>query len=72
MPGVTRVDGSPAMVPVSVVAEPRPKEMLPFHSPGSPQATAMIEVVLTNGRVLRFPEAIRPDVLGRLAAALDG
>jgi len=32
----------------------------------------MIEVVLTNGRVLRFPEAIRPDVLGRLAAALDG
>jgi len=72
MPGVTRVDGSPAMVPVSVVAEPRPKEMSPFHSPGSPQATAMIEVVLTNGRVLRFPEAIRPDVLGRLAAALDG
>jgi len=72
MPGVTRVDGSPAMVPVSVVAEPRPKEMLPFHSPGSPQATAMIEVVLTNGRVLRFPEPIRPDVLGRLAAALDG
>ena len=72
MPGVTRVDGSPAMVPVSVVAEPRSKEMSPFHSPGSPQATAMIEVVLTNGRVLRFPEAIRPDVLGRLAAALDG
>ena len=30
MPGVTRVDGGPAMVPVSVVAEPRSKEMWPF------------------------------------------
>jgi hypothetical protein len=31
----------------------------------------MIEVVLSNGRVLRAAEAIRPEVLARLAAALD-
>jgi transposase len=31
----------------------------------------MVEVVLSNGRVLRVSEAIRPEVLGRLAAALD-
>jgi hypothetical protein len=32
----------------------------------------MIEVVLRNGRVLRFAEAIWLEVLGRLAAALEG
>jgi transposase len=32
----------------------------------------MIEVVLRNGRVLRVAEAIRPEVLGRLAVALEG
>jgi transposase len=31
----------------------------------------MIEVALPNGRLLRVSEAIRPEVLGRLAAALD-
>jgi transposase len=30
-----------------------------------------VEVVLRNGRVLRISEAIQPEVLGRLAAALD-
>ena len=32
---------------------------------------ATIELVLPNGRVLRVSEAMRPEVLGRLAAALD-
>jgi transposase len=36
------------------------------------QVGATIEVVLSNGRVLRVSEAIAPEVLGRLAAALDG
>ncbi len=31
----------------------------------------MIEVMLSNGRVLRVSEAIRPEVLARLAAVLD-
>jgi hypothetical protein len=31
----------------------------------------MIEVVLSNGRMLRVAETIRPEVLGQLAAALD-
>jgi transposase len=30
-----------------------------------------VEVVLRNGRVLRIFEAIQPEILGRLAAALD-
>ena len=34
-------------------------------------AATTIEVVLTNGRVLRVGETIGPEVLGRLAAALD-
>jgi transposase len=32
----------------------------------------MVELVLSNGRVLRVSEAIAPEVLARLAAALDG
>lgn len=32
----------------------------------------MMELVLTNGRVLRVSEAIRPEVLGQLAMALEG
>lgn len=31
----------------------------------------MVEVVLTNGRVLRISETIWPEVLGHLAAAID-
>lgn len=31
----------------------------------------MVELVLTNGRVMRVSETIRPEVLRRLAAALD-
>jgi transposase len=78
MPGVVRADAAPALVPVRVVDDaptmqtPRPPS--PSHGPVErPGKTAtMIEVVLTNGRVLRVSEAIRPEALGRLAAALEG
>ena len=40
------------------------------------RAAATTELVLPNGRVLRVPETIRPEirpeVLGKLAAALEG
>ncbi len=77
MPGVVRADTAPALVHVCVVDDvpsmqtPRP----PSPSHGSVErlgkTASTIEVVLTNGRVLRVSEAIRPDVLGRLASALD-
>ncbi len=80
MPGVVRTETPPLLVPVRVV-EDAPRKETP-HPPRSPAAAslraerptrsgAMIEVVLSNGRLLRVSEAIRPEVLGRLAAALD-
>lgn len=76
MPGVTRVENASTLVPVNVVADPPPQGARQLASPGpvrrSGKATAMIEVVLRNGRVLRVAEAIRPEVLGRLAAVLEG
>lgn len=77
MPGVVRAEAAPALVPVRVV-EDAPPQQVPrpqLSSRGSVErpgkAAALIEVVLRNGRVLRVSEAIRPEVLGRLAAALD-
>lgn len=76
MPGVVRVDAAATLVPVRIVqdatkATPRP----PVPSRRSAERAgkaAVVEVVLSNGRMLRVSEAIAPDVLGRLAAALDG
>jgi transposase len=77
MPGVVRADAAPAFVAVHVIDDARtprtPRPPSPSRSrverPG--KAASMIEVALPNGRVLRVSEAIRPEVLGRLAAALD-
>lgn len=78
MPGVVRADAGPALVPVRIVEDAPPKEA-PRPPPASrvpgersSRSVATVEVVLSNGRVLRVSEAIRPEVLGRLAAALDG
>lgn len=74
MPGVLRAETAPALVPVRIVEDAPPKEA-PVPSRRSVaragKSAAMVEVVLSNGRVLRVSEAIRPEVLGRLAAALD-
>jgi len=78
MPGVVRADAAPALVPVRIVEEAPPKEASrpPPASRGSAEragkSAAVVEVVLRNGRVLRVSETIVPEVLGRLAAALDG
>jgi transposase len=78
MPGVLRAEAAPALVPVRVVDD-APTMQTPRHpsppcrSVERPGRTApTIEVVLRNGRVLRVSEAIRPEVLGRLAAVLEG
>ena len=78
MPGVVRADAAPALVPVRVVEDAPPGQEPRSHAPprGPVERTGRfsttIELVLRNGRVLRVSEAIRPEVLGRLAAALDG
>ena len=77
MPGLVRADAPPTLVPVRIVADAPPEpEATNGTSPHRRvtrqcKAASMIEVVLPNGRVLRVSEAIRPEVLGRLAAALD-
>lgn len=73
MPGMVRTQAPAALVPVRVVADgpqrQEPPGRGPTARPGNPAAT--IEVVLSNGRMLRVCEAIGPQVLGRLVAALD-
>ena len=73
MPGVVgAAPGVLTLVPVRIVEEattPPRAETRP--RPERPAKAATIEVVLPNGRMLRVPETIRPEVLGRLAAALE-
>ena len=77
MPGMVRAGAAATLVPVSIVEEAPPKETLrppmPSHRSAErpDKSVTMVEVVLPNGRVLRVSEAIAPEVLGRLAAALD-
>lgn len=77
MPGVVRADAAPSLVPVRVVGEAQSARAATGVAPPRVRATQpckaapTIEVVLSNGRVLRSAEAIRPEVLARLAAALD-
>jgi transposase len=78
MPGVVRAEAAPVLVPVRIAEGAVPKVEAPRQPPASRgpaerpgKVGATIEVVLSNGRVLRVSEAIRPEVLGRLAAALD-
>lgn len=69
MPGVARAEAASALVPVRVVPNaPPPRSSIP--RPG--RSAASIEVVLTNGRILRVAETIRPEVLRHVAAALEG
>jgi transposase len=76
MPGLVRMEPEvpPTLVPVRVVEDPPRRPQAPASSrPERPaRSGATIELVLRNGRVLRVSEAIAPEVLGRLAAALDG
>ncbi|WP_371819201.1 IS66-like element accessory protein TnpA [Roseococcus sp. SDR] len=77
MSGVVRADAAATLVPVRVVEEaqtketPRPAVAPRRSAERTGKAVAAVEVVLSNGRVLRVSETIAPEVLGRLAAALD-
>lgn len=78
MPGVVRADTARKLVPIRIVDNPPRKESASPPVPSRRSAeragksAAMVEVILPNGRVLRVSEAIAPEVLGRLAAVLDG
>lgn len=76
MPGLVRMEPEvpPTLVPVRVVEDqPRRRQSLASSRPERPaRSGTTIELMLRNGRVLRVSEAIAPEVLGRLAAALDG
>ncbi|MGG5824044.1 IS66-like element accessory protein TnpA, partial [Falsiroseomonas sp. HW251] len=72
MPGVMRADAAATLVPVRIVEEAPPKKTLRRSAERTAKAAAAVEVVLSNGRMLRVSEAIAPEVLGRLVAALDG
>ena len=70
MPGVAMTDaGVSAFAPVAVVPDAPPRAALPDKVC---RARRLIEVRLVNGRTLKADEAIAPDVLARLIAALDG
>jgi transposase len=74
MPGLVCAEApvSPSLVPVRVVADPpRPQSRASSHRARPALSAATIELVLRNGRVLRVCETIAPELLGRLAAALD-
>jgi transposase len=74
MPGLVRMEPGvpPTLAPLRVV-EDLPRRQAPAASrpDGPARSSATIELVLSNGRVLPVSEAIVPEVLGRLAAALD-
>jgi len=71
MPGMVRTQAPAALVPVRVVEDGPPKQAPPSRTERPGTATATIEVVLTNGHTVKFCATIGPEVLGRLAAALD-
>ena len=78
MPGVVRADVAATLVPVRIVDDAPRKESARPQMPSrrsaerASKSVAIVEVILSNGRMLRVCEAIAPEVLARLAAALDG
>lgn len=76
MPGVTMTDaGVSAFAPVAIKAEPDTAPPLlpaPAKTCRERRRSGVLEVHLVNGRTIKVDEGIGPDVLARLAAALDG
>ena len=69
-PGVAITDaGVGAFAPVAIVPDAPPRAALPGKTC---RARRPIEVRFVNGRTVKADEAIAPDVLTRLVAALDG
>lgn len=85
LPGISLTpQRAPAFVPVRVeppaqaapaFSEPQRPAPSPETRPPPPtrgRRPAMIEVVLTNGRIVKVDETIDPDALARLLTVLDG
>jgi transposase len=74
MPGVVSAEPGASFAPVRIVpAQQSPLRSSAAASPGRrlPVVAAMMELVLTNGRVLRVSQTIKPELLGQLAAVLE-
>ena len=76
MPDVVSADAAATLMPVRIVedapkATPRQPVPLRRSAERAGKSASVVEVVPSNGRMLRVSEAIAPEVLGRLAAALD-
>lgn len=82
-----RAPEAASFVPVQISADTRASSPTPpCDAPASPATPthplassiprgrhpAMVEVVLTNGRIVRVDERIHPDAFGRLLTVLDG
>jgi len=87
LPGISmRAPEAASFVPVQISADARPSSMAsndpagisaasprqPVSSPMRGRRPAMVEVVLTNGRIVKVDETIDPDALSRLLTVLDG
>jgi transposase len=86
LPGITMcAPGAPSFVSVQIAADARPSSSrissdhaaIPSPRPSAPspmrgRRPGMVEVVLTNGRIIKVDETIDPDAFARLVAVLDG
>jgi len=74
IPGIS-LNGSqkPLFAPVRIAAVTLPTPTVTAPAAACPQRRpGMVEITLTNGRVVRAEEGIEPARLARLVAALDG
>jgi transposase len=77
MPGVTVSNGAAsAFVAVQIAdcTEKAPAQNAPQHLPApvGRRRSGLIEIALSNGRVVKVEESIDPATLSRIVAALDG
>ena len=74
MPGVTVSDGAQSPFVAVQVADRSPTQNAPqlLPVPVGRRRPGLIEIALSNGRVVKVEESIDPATLSRIVAALDG
>ncbi len=77
MPGVTVSNGAPSpfvAVQIADRAEKAPAQNAPQRllAPVGRRRPGLVEIALSNGRVVKVEESIDPATLSRIVAALDG
>ena len=74
MPGVTVSNGAQSPFVAVQVADRAPTQNAPqrLPVPVGRRRTGLIEIALSNGRVVKVEESIDPAMLSRIVAALDG